>query len=173
MDRPFSPPELTPCPVAKGGPLDDDLRRSMSAAEHTLILRSKYRPLFRDKPIDGYVKFVGAFAGDRFVVSQVAEARPAAVNVTAAKLIASRTNLNLGSTGSRVSRQAEVYVVFYNQDKPDKLAMLFAIPAASVAGLPAAPLYYLEVIEYHVDPKTTDSKKSAPTNSTKSVHPSS
>ena len=141
------------CPLAKGDRLNADLERSMSGMEVKFILGSKYRHLVRESPIDGYVKFQCSIGNDALVIRSVMESRPSSVDIKTARSLVARAKIPSGSTGSRLASQAQVYIIFYNQDKPDKVALIFATADATAVSAGAMPRYSLEAVEYHVDPK--------------------
>jgi hypothetical protein len=154
---------LAPCLTAKGGKLDDGLRRVMPASEYSLIVGSKYRRFFTESPIDGYVKFVGAVSGNNVVVRDVVSAEPGSIDTKTAKALAHRANLSGTATGSRVSSSVDVYVIFYNQNKTDRVALVFAVPGDGFGHVQQTSReYFIEIVEYHVGSKTNDSNKATP-----------
>jgi hypothetical protein len=153
---------LAPCLTAKGGTLDDNLRRAMPGSEYASIVSSKYGTFFRKFPIAGFAKFRGTASGDNIVIRDTIEVQPSSVDIKTARSLASRAKLPAITTGTMVKPSVDVYVVFYNQDKPDKLALVFAVQGNSTGNIigPANP--FIAIIEYHVDSQSNDSKKATP-----------
>lgn len=152
------------CTTARAGKLDDDLRKLMPGPEYSIILESKYRRFFTESPVNGFVKMLGAVSGNGIVIREVLTAAPATVDTKTAKVLADRVRLNASSSGSRVSPSIDVYVAFYNQDKPDKVALVFAAPTNGSSNIQAKgdKTYFLEIVEYHTGNRATDASKPAP-----------
>jgi hypothetical protein len=153
---------LAPCLTAMGGTLDDNLRRSMPGSEYTAIISSKYGGYFRKFPISGYVKFRGAVSGDSIVIRDTIEAQPSSVDIKTASSLASRAKLSAVSTGTMIRPSVDVYVVLYKQDKPDKLALIFAVQGDSTGNIVGSAQPFIAIVEYHVASPSEDAKKATP-----------
>jgi len=135
----------------------------MSSSEYQIILTSSYRRFFTGSPVDGYVKFLGAASGDSLIVRDVVESKPSTVDLKTARVLAARAKINVAATGSRLAPPVDIYVVFYNQNKADRVALIFAVPGEGFGHIQqTAGNFYIDIVEYHVGSQSNDSKKPAP-----------
>ena len=145
--------------TTNAGALDNQLRSVMPSSDYSLLLTSKYRRFVSESPIDGFVQILGASQGDDVVVRQVLSAQPSSVDVKTAKSLVKRVKVPGGATGSRMSPNINVYVLFYNQEKASRLALLYAVPGDSFGHVVGAKNFFVEIVEYQVDPKANTSPK--------------
>ncbi len=161
---------LLSCATVRASALDDQFHRAMPASEYALITSSVYKSFVRNSPIDGYVKMLGAVSGDNVIIREVLESQPGSVDIKTAKSLASRAKLN-GQTGSRISPPVDVFrSILYNQEKADKVALVFASFGASASH--ADQSYkncYIEIVKYQVDPKNKPAAKAEPAAASKSA----
>jgi len=135
---------------------DNELRRLMPAVEYTLIATSEYRDFIRNNPISGFARMRGTVnRGDKVTIREFVDLQPSGVDAQLAMIMAQQARVNALHTGSAMPPSVDVYVVFYNQDKPDKLALVFAIQGTSVHHVERSiNRIFITLVQYQIAPKT-------------------
>ena len=127
----------------------------MPPVEYALIASSDYRRFIRDNPIHSFAKMSGTVnGGNRVTIREFLDLQPGNADAQLAMIMAQQARVSCTPTGSALPPMVDVYVVFYEQDKLDKLALVFAVQKPSVHHIErSVNNCFITLLKYRIAPK--------------------